>query len=457
MLNRNHLVKGICLFIFICLLLSVFCCPVFAGAGAPAVSMEDEDLKYSTREENLDQKEIARVINIVQNNFYKEIEKEQLADKFVEGIKEKAKKEGDEKLLKSLSEQEKSIAIPGKLDKIFENSNINNEKKQKYYQAGLNKMVESLDDPSCEYYAPGEYRQSLSEMGYNKGGCGFFADEDPDTDGRFIVIETLRDFPAEKQGLKPGDRIVKVDGKSVKGFTFHNLADVVRGPIGSEVIITVFRPTLKKEVDIKIKRTWLAPNANSLSSKVIDDNVGYVKFRFLGTRIIFDLEEIDRKFKQKKVEAVIWDMRNSAGRIKGGLELAAHFVPEKHVFIKKIFREGDEELKGTDSFNIRIPRVILMNNYTSASCAIVALVLNKFHNVTLVGRPCEWETDLSVPHRLKDGSVITISYGYYKLPGGQELKSGTLIKPEVDVGQHPLPPFDEGDKQLRKALELIKK
>lgn len=409
---------------------------------------------FAAEKKLIDGYAVRKVVRTLKSEFYTRVYSRRLMGGYLKGISEYAAKKGERNPVAGITPRTKGVTTQA-VDEAFKRANISKKEAQPYYHAGLKKMFKSLKDSGSKYYPPGKYRKSLAEMGYNKGGCGFFVDEEPDDEGRFIVIETLQKFPAEKKGIKPGDRIISVDGKQVKGMNFHNLADAVRGPIGSEVRITVFRNG--EYITAPIKRTWLGPNPTSLRWSVKDGNIGYVKFRWLGRRMAFELMDVYDKFKKKDVKGSIWDLRNSGGPVEAGIELAALFVPKGKLFVTKVYRSDQEAYTGKGKPFFRLPLVILVNKYTSSSCAFVAVIMRNFAGAQIIGAPVEWEGDLTETHRLKDGSAYTVTIGYYRLSDGRILKNGKIIKPGVVVKQNAVPPYGKtGDVQLKKALKIIK-
>jgi carboxyl-terminal processing protease len=403
----------------------------------------------------LDESDITAAIEIIRKNYYEDVTQGSLLQSYLQGVEEYSRREKTANPLTGVK-LPGSMAMAEKiLGRAMKNASIKPEKAQPYIRAGIAAMVAGLENPGCKYHAPGEYRQSLKESGYSHGGCGFLVSETPDAEGYFTIIETLQNFPAEKEGVQPGDRIAQVGGRPVKGLTFYNLADLVRGPIGSNVTVMVIREG--KYLVIPIKRTWLGPNPNSLSSAVLPGGIGYVKFRFLGDLILFGLSDIYRHFEKEKVQAVIWDLRNSSGTMQGGLDLASLYAPKGSPFIARVFREDQETISGKDQPVSRLPLVAIINRNTDSPCAALALVLKKFGWAETVGTPARWESELKQTFWLRDGSALTISQGYYQFPDGTTLKNGDRIEPGVTVEQKDVPPYgDGGDAQLEKAKEILK-
>lgn len=407
--------------------------------------------------EMLDVTDVESAIAQIKQDFYQPLDEMTLLKSFIEGVNKYSTDNKKENPLKDLKPGDNYTNSAEQLDIAFKKSGMEKRKWQPYFQAGLKFMVDSLNNPGCEYSPPGKYRATLQEMGYNKGGCGFFVDEKmKDSRNRWIIIDTLQDFPAEKEGVKSGDRLISVNGTKVVNLSFKEMAKIVRGPIGSSVTLVVYRPSQRKEMEIQLKRTWLGPNPKSLRTAILPGNIGYVKFRFLGERMDTNIEEIYKDFEGKQVKGIIWDMRNSAGMMEGATDLASYYAPEEKTFATRVFLDSTSAFKGKTPHITCKPDVILMNKYTSAPAAFLALVIREYHKVPIVGRPIKWDDDDTKSFRLRDDSHIKIPYSYYKLENGTILKNGETVNPDTEVKQHPLPPYDNGDRQLEKAIEMIK-
>jgi len=447
----KHSRKIFCLFwlvAFLCILSvnSVICMAQFEN---------DQDV-LPKPPEKLNYTDIYKAIEIIKKEYYEPLKGKTLLESFLEGVARYARWKKRSNPLADIKPSDDVKKVVNEIGEKFKHKAVSDKEIQVYIHRGISQIIMSLDNPGCKFYMPGKYRETLQEMGYDKGGCGFFVDEEEkDADGRWMVIETLQDFPAEKKGIQAGDRIVLVDKKPVKDLTFKELARVVRGPIGSKVTLRVYRPGLKKEVDITITRTWLGPNPKSLRHKILPGNIGYIKFRYLGERMNIEIEDIYKEFKEKKVKKVIWDFRNSAALMKGSLDLASLYVPKDKIFAYRGSYKWKEPYLGKGEMPNDLPAVILINKYTSSGCAMLALVLKKYHGIPMVGQPIEWNGDDTNSHRLRDGSYLTLTYAYYWLADGRKLKNKATIKPDIEVKQSALPPYQGEDRQLKKAMEML--
>ena len=369
----------------------------------------------------IDASDVINIANFISENYYEPLSSEDLLTVFINSANDESIRRNKPLLVPppvADTAEYRNMPVSERIKIAIKNSGMTSEELQPFLKAGITGMAASLNDKGCKFSLLGTFMPTLRDAGYNQGGCGFFADEKPDSEGRYVVLETLGDFPAEKEGIMPGDLIVQVDKKTVKGLSFLELAGLIRGPVGTSVLLTIYRPSDNSERDVLIKRTWLSPNNNSLRSRILPEGVGYVKFRFLGVRMSFTLRDVCNQLKNAGCNSFIWDMRNSAGELRGGIDLAYCFVPENQIYLVRVFRKDEEVFRGSGNPPATAPKVILINKNTSPSCTLLALVMKKFAGSVLVGESTVWETDLVLHKTVQDAGIITVVNGYYKLPGG---------------------------------------
>ncbi|MFP4497092.1 MAG: S41 family peptidase [Vulcanimicrobiota bacterium] len=439
----------------VCVLTVIFSAWLILMATTPCLA--DENNRYDFTE----------AIRVIQDNYYRDVEMSSLAGSFYDGVEKSA---AEKKLPNPLADvkMEQIVNGTGAVQAAFLKCSLPEEDKQNIYFAGIEYMVEKLGDTANKFQISQAYHKTLEETGYSEGGCGFIADEDTrDENGCYIVIETLQEFPAEKKGLMSGDSIVKVNGVSMKNKPFKELTEAIRGPVGTPVVITVYRPSENKEIDLKIKRTWLGPNPNSLTVETRkietgdgEKNIGYIKFRFLGKRLKYQLDAVYHQFEKDRVDYVVWDFRNSSGTLDGGLDLAREFAPRDEVFLILVSRNEETEFSGLGANQppYGIPLVLLINRNTAPACSAVVLALKGKTGIEVVGETSLWDGETARPFHLKDGGVLFLSQGYYRTRGRVRLGQDACIEPDLAVNQEPFViPLSEKDIQFTEAVGILVK
>jgi C-terminal peptidase prc len=306
---------------------------------------------------------------------------------------------------------------------------------------------------ASQYIAPPEDEQ------HDRSGVGILVDPKPDRHGHFVVFEVLDGFPASKSGIRPGDQIVKVSGHPVAGASYHEVGEMILGRVGTHVVLTVQKPDRAAPQSIDIPRVWLNPNPKNVSSRLLDGDVGYIRFKYLGQRMDIELTQILRELQRKsQLKGLILDLRNNEGVLEGTLDVAGCFAPKGTKVTSLVSKTRAEDFRTTREPLAKVPLVLLVNRYTDGPGVLLAGALRDTCNAQIVGEPTVWRSQPTESHVLRDGSVASVCTGYYSLPAGQALRAlRPAVEPGVRVEQSPLLPLgSDQDQQLRKALGLFR-
>lgn len=316
--------------------------------------------------------------------------------------------------------------------------------------------VRSLDEDGTRVHLPHQYIKAPEEEGYDKGGVGLMVDHERDAAGRFVVVETLDGFPAQAAGIRPGDRLVRVGGHPVKGMTYREMADLVRGELGTRVGLEIERAGTPNPIKFAIERVWINPNPKNISSRVLADGVGYIRIKYLGERLHLELEKVLDGFKQQNVRSVVLDLRNNDGLLGGSVDSMGCFVPKGTPLATLVTKTGPQPIATTGTNNVVWPLVVLVNRYSGGAAILLAGALRDAGRAQLVGEATTWRDQPRASKRLPDGSTISVTTGYYTLPKGQVLRKRTRsVVPEAAVKQEPLTPLcSDQDEQMKRAVDM---
>ena len=324
------------------------------------------------------------------------------------------------------------------------------------FQQGMEKMTASIKDEGTRFYPRGQYHAKLMEASF-KGGLGMFVDEDKDRAGHFVIVETLEGYPSYESGLRSGDRILRVDGHDVQKLELHQLSELVIGEIGSKVTLTVQKKDSAEAQDIALQRVALNPNPKTIITKTFDEGIGYIKFKFLGFRMEQDTWNVLASMAKDKIKGLIIDLRDNAGYPDAAVSLTGLFLPPETPIAEDIYKDSRKLYVARNSNHFRLPLVILVNEYSASASSIMAGALRHAHRAHIVGTSSRWRFMCTEKVDLSDGSVLTVSTHYYRLPGGVVLKGRSGgVTPDTEVPQEPFTSDPEQDLQLQKALEILR-
>ena len=286
-------------------------------------------------------------------------------------------------------------------------------------------------------------------------GCQLIADP---TDEMITITRVFKGSPAEKVGMRTGDKIVYVNDVYYSAHEMDAAVDVMRGTPGESVKVTVLRNL--ETVDFDVTREIV--NINYVEHQILEGNIGYVLvYDFLGNAFEGFTAAIDA-FKAAGVKAMIIDLRNNGGGlIDVSINMADMILPEGTVVSLKD-KGGSEEVYTIDAEYYDVPMVVLVNEYSASASEILAGAIRDYGEGTLVGSKTFGKGVVQSMLEFPDGSGVKITTARYYTPSGECIHE-VGIEPHVAVeldedavtmyGINNLP--HEEDAQLQKAIELI--
>lgn len=286
-------------------------------------------------------------------------------------------------------------------------------------------------------------------------GCQLIADP---TDELITVTRVFKGSPAEKVGIRTGDKIVYVNDVYYSAHEMDAAVDVMRGTPGESVKVTVLRNL--ETIDFDVTREIV--HINYVEHQILEDNIGYVLvYDFLGNALDGFKTAIDA-FKAAGVKAMIIDLRNNGGGLlDASIEMADLILPEGTVVSLKD-KAGYEEAFMIDSEYYDVPMVVLVNEYSASASEILAGAIRDYGEGTLVGSRTFGKGVVQSMFEFPDGSGIKITTARYYTPSGEcihEIGIDPHVEVELDeeavtmYGINNLP--HDQDAQLQKAIELI--
>ena len=306
-------------------------------------------------------------------------------------------------------------------------------------EGALRGMVESLDDPYSTYLSADEYREFKASTSGTFGGVGVVITA---KDGYVTVVSPIKGTPGERAGLKPGDRILKVDGKDIRGLDVDVASRLILGEPGTEVVLEV--ESEGEQLSLTITREFI--EVNPVEAEMLAENVGYIRLTSFNEHAGERLREALATLDQKGMQGVILDLRgNPGGLLNQALEVAQEFVPEGPVVY--VEERGREERRVLDSKldQAKWPLVVLVDEGSASAAEIVAGAVQDRKAGVLVGEKTFGKATVQDVIPLGDGGALKITIGRYLTPSGRSInKEG--IMPDVVV---PMP-----QKVRLPALEL---
>jgi len=319
--------------------------------------------------------------------------------------------------------------------------------------AAINGVLQSLD-PYSAYMSPQTFKEMETETSGKFGGLGIEVGMEF---GVVKVITPMDDSPAEREGVKAGDYIVKINGIQVQGKTLSEAVELMRGPVGSKLEITIRRKGVKKALIFEITREII--EVKSVKSKIIDDSVGYIRLTAFNENSSKQIKNKIKKFKKNKINKYVLDLRNNPGGLLSQAVKISDFFLDNGEIVSTKSRKSSENRKyfAKKGDIINGKTLVVLINYGSASASeIVAGALKDHKRAILIGKNSYGKGSVQSIIPLKNKGAIRLTISKYYLPSGKSI-SGTGITPDIEVAESSdeFRIGTETDNQLDFAITLL--
>ena len=360
-----------------------------------------------------------------------------------------------------------STAFSQNMDKMYEKIDLFSEVLEKVQDeyvdeidqtevmdSAINGVLQSLD-PYSAYMSPKIFEEMETETSGKFGGLGIEVSMEA---GVVKVITPIDDTPAARAGIKAGDYIVRINGEQVQGKTLMQAVNLMRGPIGSSIEITIRRKGLKKAKIFKIIREII--EIRSVVSKSIDNKIGYLRLRAFNENSSNQLKkEISKLEKSNKLVGYIFDLRNNpGGLLSQAVKITDFFLNDGEIVStrgrksrenRKFFAKKGDRIKGK-------PLIVLINNGSASASEIVAGALQDQKRAVLLGETTFGKGSVQSIIPLRNRGAIRLTISKYYLPSGKSI-SEVGVSPDIKVEEQEKEfSINTGtDNQLNYAIKLF--
>ena len=340
------------------------------------------------------------------------------------------------------------------LEKI-QNEYVDEINQAEVMDSAIHGVLQSLD-PYSGYMSPEIFQETQTETSGEFGGLGIEVSMEA---GVVKVISPIDDTPAAKAGVKAGDYIVRIDGEQVQGKTLMEAVNLMRGPVGTPIEITVRRKGLKKAKIFQITREII--EIKSVVSKLIDQEIGYLRLRAFNENSGNQLKkEISKLEKNKKLVGYILDLRNNpGGLLSQAIKISDYFLDDGEIVStrgrkskenRKFFAHSGDKINGK-------PLIVLINNGSASAAEIVAGALQDQKRAILLGETTYGKGSVQSIIPLKNKGAIRLTISKYYLPSGKSI-SEIGVTPDIKVEEEEDEEFvinTATDNQLNYAVKLL--
>ncbi|MBI4137914.1 MAG: S41 family peptidase [Candidatus Sungbacteria bacterium] len=337
-------------------------------------------------------------------------------------------------------------------DKFVDKAKINREK---LVYGAISGLVKSLGDPYTEFLPPPETKQFKEDVRGSFEGIGA---EIGIRKGILTVIAPLKGSPAERAGIRAGDKIIKIDDTPSADLALDEAVRLIRGPKGTQVRLTIIHEKSDKSEEVKINRDTIRVQIIETAQK--PDGVFVITLRSFTESAAFEFRKAVQEFFESGSKKLVFDLRNNPGGfLVTSVDVASWFIPPGEVVARERFADGSEEIYRSSGYRFleQVPTVVLVNGGSASASEIVAGALRDIKGIQLVGTKTFGKGSVQEVVNLPKDSSLKVTIAKWLTPKGQEINS-TGLEPDVAVELPEEPKKGEEDRDfiLEKGIEVLK-
>jgi carboxyl-terminal processing protease len=331
------------------------------------------------------------------------------------------------------------------------------------YEA-IRESLKTLGDPYTRFLDPTEFAELTSQTSGELSGIGIRLSLDEKTK-ELTVVEPIINSPAEKAGIKTGDRILAIDGKPTSLMSLEQASAEIKGEVGTQVDLKISRLG-KESFDLTLVREQIElPSVNYSLSQTGQTKVGYIKLDEFSSHAAEQMEKAIEELNQKKVTGFVLDLRgNPGGLLFSSVEIARMWLKEGAIVSTIDRKGGNQKFSANGKSLTDLPLVILVDRYSASASEILAGALKENGRATIVGTRTYGKGTVQSVHSLSDGSGLAVTIARYYPPSGQDInQKGIAPDISVDLTAEQQMSFSvnpdlwgtQADPQYTKAIQIL--
>jgi carboxyl-terminal processing protease len=284
----------------------------------------------------------------------------------------------------------------------------------------IREALQKLGDPYTRFMNPKQYESLTSQTSGEVSGIGIRMQINEKTK-RLTVIEAIENSPALKAGLKSGDEILAIDGKSTLKMTVEDASKLIRGRIGTSVSLDLER--LSNKFNVKLTRATIeVPTVRSTLKQETGRRVGYIKLQEFSSHAADQMRVAIRKLNDQKVDSYVLDLRgNPGGLLNASIEIARMWLDDGHI-VKTVDRKGlSEQTTANGTAITKLPLAVLVDGNSASASEILTGALKDNKRAVVVGSQTFGKALVQSVHELADGSGLAVTIAHYYTPNGTDI------------------------------------
>lgn len=325
--------------------------------------------------------------------------------------------------------------------------------RKKLVNGAIAGMVKALGDPHTVFFPPREAKQFREDVRGNFGGIGAEIGIRKDT---LTIIAPIKGSPAERAGLKAGDKIFKINASSTADMTLEEAVNTIRGEVGTTVKLAITHNGSDEIKEVEIKRGTIVIPVLDTEDK--GNGIFYIHLLNFNEKSAFEFRKAVRDYLSSGANKIIFDLRgNPGGFLDSAVDIASWFIPAGEVVARERFADGSETLYRSSGYRLleNVPIVVLANQGSASASEILAGALRDTRGVKLVGDKTFGKGSVQEVDDLAGGASIKITIAKWLTPKGTSIDEKGL-EPDIKVEVKKEDAEAGKDPQLDKATEILK-
>lgn len=343
------------------------------------------------------------------------------------------------------------------IESIVDRYYLNEVDKKAVIEGAISGYISALGDEYTEYIKADDMEEYTEQIMGNYVGIGIYMTVNREKNA-VMVLSPIKESPAEKSGLLPGDIIKSVNGIEYTGEEMTAAANSIKGEEGTKVTLEILRGEETKKVEIIREKV----NTNPVVSKKLDDNIGYIEVSSFDEGTAEDFKTKFESLKEQKIESLIIDLRNNGGGlVDEALKMADYIVPKGEKLLITVNKNEKEDIEtAKEDPIIDMPIVVLVNEHTASASEILSGALKDHKEATIVGTKTYGKGVIQQLLTMKDGAGLKITIEEYYTPNKTKINKVGIEPNEVvelpNSVDNVLAIEESKDTQLQKAIEILK-
>ncbi|MDO5589648.1 MAG: S41 family peptidase [Lachnospiraceae bacterium] len=340
------------------------------------------------------------------------------------------------------------------LKKLIDTTYLHDVKEDDLEEGLYKGYVDGLNDQYSVYYDKKETKALRESLSGSFSGIGAGMTQDASS-GIITVTQVYKNSPADKAGLKKGDILYSVKGKTVTGKDLDKVVSQIKGKKGTTVTLTVIRGSSADKITVKAKRDII--KVETVTHKVLDGQIGYIAITEFDSVTGDQFSKALKSLQKENIKGLVVDLRNNpGGSLTTVCDILDSILPKGLIVYTKDKNGQKEEFKSDEKHQLNLPMSVLVNGQSASASEIFAGAVQDYKKATIVGMKTYGKGVVQNLFDLKDGTCLKLTIAEYYTPKGRNI-DGKGIKPDVKVEYKYNAKNPKADNQLEKAVSVVKK